>query len=554
VVRLDRRDAAIAATITVIFFVSAAYNVGFRDIPSTPWRIRPGDIILTLTEPSSVSAIYIYASSDIDITASFSVPIDGMWRDKAWMNNHTYYKWIPVEFNQTTTERIRMRLYFNAGDIFEVAAVDTDLNQIVFTKAESPNLENTPIGNLIDEQGLFENPPTYRSESMFDEELFVRASQQLLNGEEPTAEETHPPLGKLIIAASISILGFNPFAWRIPAVLFASLMIPIIYALGLRLFKTRSAATIASTLLALDFMHFTMGRVGTVDTYLLFFILLSTLLFYLNYEKMVLGAGPDYRLIALALVSFSLAFSVKWIAIFGFFGEAVLFLIAGVYGTNRTGSFGTRLRSLAKPIAVITCLTPLIGAGVYFATWIPYAGLGHDLGDIWAAQWGMLGYHSDMGQYTHPNASGWYEWPLALKFLPFTSDRLPGDIYSGISALGNPILWWIGLVAIILSILDAAKLKWPHLFLGALYLAQLIPYALISRYLFIYHYYAEVPLLALATAGLTHELWYTPRQRKYIILLIAIAAIAFAAFYPVISGQIVPRWYIDYLRVLGWRF
>ena len=160
----------------------------------------------------------------------------------------------------------------------------------------------------------------------------------------------------------------------------------------------------------------------------------------------------------------------------------------------------------------------------------------------------MLGYHSEMGQYTHPNASGWYEWPLALKFLPFTSNRLPGDAYSGISALGNPVLWWVGLVAIILSILDAAKLKWPHLFLGALYLAQLLPYALISRYLFIYHYYAEVPLLALATAGLTHELWNNPKQRKYVIMLVTIAAVAFAVFYPVISGQIFPHWYIDYLR------
>ena len=289
--------------ITIIFFVSAAYNVGYREIPSTPWRVRQGDIIFTLTEPADIKTLYVYASSDAEITASFSAPIEGAWRDRAWMRNHTYYKWIPVEFNQTTTDRIRMRVYLNAGDIFEIAAVDVDLNQIRFTNAESTTLGSTPIGNLVDEQDLFENPPTYRSESMFDEELFVRASRQLLDGEEPKAEETHPPLGKLIIAASISILGFNPFAWRIPAVLFASLMIPIVYALGLGLFKTRAAATIASTLLALDFMHFSMGRVGTVDTYLIFFILLSTLLFYLNYEKMTQGAGPDYRLITVALIS-----------------------------------------------------------------------------------------------------------------------------------------------------------------------------------------------------------------------------------------------------------
>jgi len=133
--------------------------------------------------------------------------------------------------------------------------------------------------------------------------------------------------------------------------------------------------------------------------------------------------------------------------------------------------------------------------------------------------------------------------------------RLAGGMLSTISAMGNPVLWWLGLCAIIVSLVDGAKKKWPHLFLGVLYLAQLLPYALISRYLFIYHYYAEVPIIALATAGLVHEMWYKPGQRRYIVILIAAAAALFAVFYPVISGQIIPEWYSGYLHWFrDWRF
>ena len=176
---------------------------------------------------------------------------------------------------------------------------------------------------------LVENPPTYRSETYFDEDLFVRAAKQYLSLKEPVSRR-HTRRWEAHYRGRIrGCLGFNPFSWRIMGVLFATLMIPVIYALGLVLFKTRAAATIAASLLSLDFMHFTMSRMGTADTYLVFFILLSTLFFYLNYEKMAGGSGPDYRFILLGVACFGLAFSVKWIALFGLVGEAILFLVYG---------------------------------------------------------------------------------------------------------------------------------------------------------------------------------------------------------------------------------
>ena len=552
--KLGKKDAAIIATISVLYFIVAAYNIGLTEIPSTPWRVKQETLFLTLDGNTTIDAVYLYVNTDVNVTASLSTPRGTGWADKVWINDHGYYTWLCVEFGETT-DRIRMHFYLPAGDIMEIAVVAADGSQVGIKSIESDTPGDTDIARLVDEQTLFENPPTYRSETMFDEELFVRSAQQYLHLQEPSAEATHPPLGKLIIAAGIALFGFNPFGWRILGVVFAALMIPVIYALGFALFKTRAAATIAATLLALDFMPFAMSRVGTVDTYLIFFILLSTLFFYLNYERMAGGSKPDYKLILLGLVCFSLAFSVKWIAIFGLVGEAALFLIAGAYGSSPVNSVTQRLRALAKPIILIACLIPAVGAVVYFGSFIPYAAIGHSPSDIWAAQWSMLGYHSDMGAYFHPNSSNWYEWPMMLGPLWLYTRRLAGGMLSTISAMGNPVLWWLGLCAIIVSLVDGAKKKWPHLFLGVLYLAQLLPYALISRYLFIYHYYAEVPIIALATAGLVHEMWYKPGQRRYIVILIAAAAALFAVFYPVISGQIIPEWYSGYLHWFrDWRF
>ena len=553
-VNLGRKDAAIIATITVLFFIVAAYNLGETRIPSTPWSIQQETITLNLNGNKTIDRICLYARTDSNFTASFSVPRGDGWSDKAWINDHSYYHWLHVKFGQTT-DRIRIHFYFPAGDILEVAAVDTDGKLVGIESIECDAPGDTTYTNLVDEQGLVESSPTYRSEMFFDEELFVRAAQQILDGQEPTAENTHPPLGKLIIAVGLVVFGFNPFGWRIMGVVFAALMVPVIYTLGLAIFKTRAAATVASALLALDFMHYTMSRMGTVDTYLVFFILLSTLFFYLNYEKMAGGGEPDYRLIVAALVCFSLAFSVKWIAIFGFVGEALLFLAAGLLGPSPVEGALNRLRSLAKTILIIACLVPTIGVVVYFASFIPYAAQGHGPGDIWAQQWSMLGFHSNMSYYNHPNSTDWWEWPITLNPLWLYTRRLPGGMLSTISAMGNPVLWWVGLCAIIVSLVDGYQRKWPHLFLGALYVSQLLPYTFISRYLFIYHYYAEVPLLALATAGLVHELWYKPGQRKWIVLLFAVAIAFFTMFFPVISGMVIPEWYSGYLHWFrDWRF
>ncbi len=551
--RLGKRDVAIITVISTLFFLVAAFNLGQLNIPSTNWRVQPEYVTITLDGNRTISTVYMLVNTDSDIVASISTPRGTDWAAKAWVNNHGYYKWLNASLSERT-DRLKIRFYLSAGDVFEIAVVDSNQMQVGIKGIQS-DTGDASVSRLVDEQSLFENPPTYRSETFFDEVLFIRAAKEYLSLKEPVSEETHPPLGKLIIAAGIEAFSFNPFFWRIMGVVFATMMIPVIYALGLALFKTRAAATIAASLLSLDFIHFTMSRMGTVDTYLVFFILLSTLFFYLSYDKMVGGLGPDYRFILLGVACFGLAFSVKWIALFGLVGEAILFLIVWLLGHSPSAGLATHLGSLVKPVALIAVMIITVAGGIYLASFIPYALIGHSLSDIYNAQWSMLAYHTEMGAYNHPNASNWWQWPTILVPLWLYVRKLPEGVFSTISAMGNPVVWWTGLVAVIISIIDSARRKWPYLFLGVLYLSQILPYALISRYLFIYHYYAEVPILCLAVAGLIHEMWYRPGQRRYVVILLVAACIIFVAFYPVISGYPIPQWYSDYLHWFrGWVF
>ncbi len=550
---LDRRDAAIIIAISALFFLVAAFNLGQLTIPSSAWRVQEDYVTLTLDGNRTVSTVYMLVNTDRDVTVSISTPSELGWVARTGFNKNGYYLWLNATIN-ATTDRVRFHFYLPADDILEIAVVDSN-QSLVGIKSIKSDAGDPTVSRLVDEQVLVENPPTYRSETYFDEDLFVRAAKQYLSLNEPVSEETHPPLGKLIIAAGLDAFGFNPFSWRIMGVIFATLMIPVIYTLGLALFKTRAAATIAASLLSLDFMHFTMSRMGTADTYLVFFILLSTLFFYLSYEKMVSGSDPDYRFILLGVACFGLAFSVKWIALFGLVGEAILFLGVWFIGPSTSAGLRARLRSLIKPVALIATMIVGVAGGIYLASFIPYALIGHSLVDIYNAQWSMLAYHSGMAAFTHPNESFWWQWPTILVPLWIYLRQLPGGLSSTISAMGNPIIWWGGMVAIIVALVEGVHKKWPYLFLGVIYITQLLPYALIQRYLFLYHYYAEVPIICLALAGILHEAWYNPRQRRYVVIFIAVACVLFAAFYPVISGYPIPHWYVEYLRWFrGWQF
>ena len=83
-----------------------------------------------------------------------------------------------------------------------------------------------------------------------------------------------------------------------------------------------------------------------------------------------------------------------------------------------------------------------------------------------------------------------------------------------------------------------------------LYGTQLIPWMLVTRCTFLYHYFPSsmfcLAALALVLARMRHRDW----ARWLCAGLCAAAAVLFAVYYPALSGLPIPAWWADALEVL----
>ncbi|MGQ9680739.1 MAG: glycosyltransferase family 39 protein [Candidatus Bathyarchaeia archaeon] len=537
----------------MIFLPLASFNLGLAKTPTTYLHISGTRIInIEFSSREKIDSLYILSSQD-PIRLRIQTLPNGEIFTKEYFIDQGYYSWNKFDI-KTLTDKITLSLDHSDLKIFEVIAINTSGDRI---EVSSIQLEGSNISDakyLYDEQECFENPPTFLSETYFDEIYFVRTAQEYLNLEEPY-EWTHPPLGKLLIASGIMVFSFSPFGWRMMGVLFASLMVPVIYIFAKKIFKSGLAAAVSSFLLAFDFLHFTMARVGTVDTFLVSFSLISTLFFYSNFERLVDRRKPDYRSIFLGILFFSLAFAVKWTALYGLIGQFVLILVLGLKESFYSdGRVVEKTKSILKPILTILGFS-IVGGFIYLSTYIPYLFMGHSLMDVYELQWRMFSYHTGL-HVTHPYSSEWWMWPFMIKPLWLFYAELPNGLVSTITALGNPIIWWVGFPLVFLSLWRGVKEKrMEHLFLASIFLFQWIPYLFISRCLFIYHYYSNIPLMILTSSGFLSEFWGKPKNRRFVkIYLIAVVS-AFILFYPVISGYPVPHWFKEALRLFrSWAF
>ena len=82
------------------------------------------------------------------------------------------------------------------------------------------------------------------------------------------------------------------------------------------------------------------------------------------------------------------------------------------------------------------------------------------------------------------------------------------------------------------------------------FLSAYLPWVLVPRLTFIYHYFASVPFIILATAwGLQKISLRRPRAGKiFSIVLCAAALLLFIGFYPLASGHEVPRSWCDFMN------
>jgi len=550
---IDGRDVVIMIAFSSIFLSVASFDLGLTRIPTSAWHASGGEsVYLELEFHAHVTSVYVLiGDSDYLGLHLYALGPVGLV-DVGFLGDGGYYEWKGLDIN-TTTDSLMMQ-FDGSGDINEIVMIDGTKKILNISQIRCEGGDESGVGRLIDEQEYFEDPPTYLSETYFDEIYYVKTAQQYLDHEEPF-EWTHPPLGKLIMALGVSVFGFSPFGWRFFGVLSATLMIPIIYIFAKAMFETRSAAVLAASLLTLDFLHFTMARIGTVDTYLVLFTLVSSLFFYMSFHRIFdERSGPDYKFIFLGIVFFSLALSVKWTALYGFVGQVFLLLAVGLVRLVRSNGVPRVSVRQFKPLIIFLGFL-IVGGLIYLASFVPYMLMGHSFGDVYELQWQMYSYHAGLFA-THPFSSEWWTWPLDIRPVWLYFEQLPSGIVSTITAMGNPIIWWSGLSFVLIALWRGLKKRSsPYLYIGLIFLFQWLPYAPISRPLFIYHYYPNVPVLILASAGLLAESWRDRRNRYFVLIFLIVSAAAFVLFYPVISGYPIPSWYRESLRwIRSWAF
>lgn len=334
-------------------------------------------------------------------------------------------------------------------------------------------------------------------------------------------EWTHPPLAKLGMAAGMLVFGENPLGWRILGALFGVGSVLLVYLIGAFLFKNKTAALLASAIFALDGLPLVMSRIGMNDSYFLFFAL-ATIYFFLN------------KKIFLSSLMLGLALSSKWTAFW-----LVPILVGGLILFKRKPKFEYLL------FLVIPSL-------IYVFSYLPFFASGHSFSQFIELQGQMWWYHTGLAA-THPFQSSWWSWPILYRpiwLFTQTRDALVSNIY----AMGNPLIFWFGLIAVLLTgIKGVLERNNKLLFLIVAYLGFFLPWALSPRIMFLYHYLPSLPFLALSSGWLFSRLW--ARGARLIVLSFLIFTFSFFIFfYPHWTGIFVPRWLDNlYYWLPSWR-
>ncbi len=565
--KMTKQDWIAVSVITLLYSIIAFSNVGDTTAPQTFANAKDNQrITITLENEMIIDEIACYFGiSDVKTPAGFSISTstDGEhWvnlKEKCSLNG--VFRWTFTDISKKA-KYIRLTPTTDNYSIGEIGFLNK-YGEIIDIQSVS---NDSVFSNAFDEQQLIPYEYSYKNSTYFDEIYHPRSAYELLFGLD-YYETTHPPLGKIIISLGIAIFGMTPFGWRFTGILFGILMLPALYLFLKKLFKKTSLCAIGTLLFAADFMHYSLTRLGTIDSYPVFFIILMYLCMYVftsNLKHNLKEYGKDfiaqnsfkeiYAPLLLCGIFSGLGIASKWIAIYALAGIAVLFFIEFFIAAKSLGIKSGEFKSFSLKIGLwcVLCFI-VIPFTIYLLSYIPVAnsqnkGLFEAMID---SQKYMLSYHGGLNA-THPYSSKWYEWGIIAKPLLTYYQTNGAKYHSAMTIMGNPILWWSGLICIIYSVYRGIKTKnRAVLFIVIGLLSQLLPWVFVSRCTFIYHFFASVPFMIMLIVYSIKELTQMHPKAKYLTaVFVALCVISFALFYPVLTGVEVSNDYTE--SVLKW--
>lgn len=618
--KLDRKDIIIMLSMTFVYLIIALINLGAVKTPQTSWKpVKSGEsFVVDMGKQAMLSRLYYYDGLGEGSYKVEYLDAGGTFAEAGTIDKKNIFIWQYLNLPNIQTNQLRITVNTPGGTLNEIGVFEngstTPLKGIKITQSSIDSKDKGTVQNLVDEQDRIDYGHSYLSGMIFDEIYHARTAYEFIHHLEPF-EWTHPPLGKVFISLGILIFGMDPFGWRIIGTLFGVAMIPLMYLFGLKLFSKKFYAFCAAFLMMFDFMHFAQSRISTIDIYGTFFVIL---MYYFMYDyfinkSYVLGFKKSLVVLFITGVFFGLGSASKWIGLYAGGGLALLLFMTKYYEIKDYINIKRNLlknKKIKKPLWFdkffdLNITATLLLCGLFFVVipgiiyalaYIPYMsvpGPGHGLDLIFRNQHDMYTYHSKgvLGA-THPFSSHWWEWPLLRRPLEsYAGGDLAGGQSSSMVIMGNPAIWWAGILAVlIVSILAFFKYKKkliPALAssaamiliiagsgaarslgvfalaaviltvvtkfdkkLAVLFVAmafQYLPWVPIERLTFIYHFFSTLPFVILTIVYVIKLIMEKyPESKLMIYTYLTLVAILFIMFYPVLSGMEVPRDYVTH--------
>jgi dolichyl-phosphate-mannose-protein mannosyltransferase len=404
----------------------------------------------------------------------------------------------------------------------------------------------------------------------FDEPFYAKAGCVLVGGHrcgvpsmirEDVIPE-HPPLAKWLIGGGVRLFGMTPFGWRVAAFLFGTACIPVLYLLARRLLGSTLGASLASGLLAIDFLHFVHSRVAMLDVFVTFFGILAFLFLVLDRDRLLRpeprqegpGSAPrlwrPWRFAAGAAAGAAAA--CKWE---GWFVLAALVVVSLGWEARAgqaesvdgavSGSIGRVVRAagpslliglVAVPIAVYVLTFvgdvhgPLLEAPWRRGSWVQ---------SVAARQHYILHYHLSL-RAVHPYASPAWSWVLLKRPMAYFFQVGEGG-YREVLAAGSPLVWWASVPAVAHTIWRWAGRRDPRCPEGTILAAlgaTFVPWLLLpgGRVTFLFYLLPAVPFLCLALGLVGSRMVRSPSGRGGVAIFAAASVLLFAFYFPVMTA------------------
>ncbi len=589
--KLTKKDFIIMLVMTIIYAIPAIYNLGGFSVPETGWAPSGKDdgVIIDLGKKFEVSKVMLYQGYNIEKYDGTKFQIKYLNDYDNYIESETidktgFYSW-KVSTKEFKTSKIKIVPNGPGATINEVAIFKKGFTTPLTVKSitssyenpnvipiESPDGTTYNIANLIDEQEKVDFYTPSGTSTYFDEVFYPRTALDFINKVNPF-ERTHPPLGKYFVMIGMLIFGVNPFGWRIIGTLFGVAMIPLMYLLGLKIFKKRFYAFCTAFLMMFDFMHFVQTRISTIDVYVTFFVILMYYYIYDYFVKRSYKMGYKKSLLPLFLcgLTFGIGIATKWIAMYAAVGIFLIFVIAKIEDVSYYIAY--KKSGLSSDLFIkfwskyfiktaIACLLffLIIPSIIYFASYTSIIQVpGNGIKEFYNNQVHMYTFHNELN-VKHSYSSPWWAWPIMAQPIWFSGSKALAaeNLTSSIVCMGNPLIWWFSIPALVAGIIFAIKRKDKYMVVpifGALF--QYIPWMVVRRMTFIYHYFSAIPFIIIIMVYLLKifsEYGGKSAKRTVYVYLI-LTALLFIMFYPILSGVVVPRWYASFLQWFpGWSF